>query len=145
MATTSRADKFTITSKQVEYYSDFLIDLDKNPLTGYLARVTNEESVKQAVKLLLLTERTERFFQPWMGSKLNGLLFEPNLPTTNIQIDQEVRMTLKNCEPRVKVEDVVVTNGQDRDVNDTYVTVVFSINNIPNKTFTTDVVLNRLR
>ena len=134
-----------IEQKKVETYSDFLTDLDMNPLTGYLARVINEESVKQSLKSLLLTQRTERFFQPWIGSKLNGMLFELNGPVLNMNLENEIKMTIENCEPRVAVVKIVISNGQDFDENNIYVTVVFSINNIPHQTFDFDFTLNRIR
>src|SRR3990170_6461614 len=142
---TSRVDKFTVQQKKIEYFSDFLLNLDKNPLTGNLARVTNEDSIKQSLKTLLLTERTERFFQPWIGSKLNGLLFELHTPLTDISIEQEIKTTIENCEPRVTIEQIFINSGQQSDNNTIDVTINFSINNIPNQIFDLSLVINRVR
>lgn len=146
MTKPTRSDRYTIEQKKVEFYSDFLPNLDKNPLTGYLARVTNEESVKQSLKSLLLTERTERFFQPWIGSKLNSLLFEPNLlDATSIALQNEIKTTIENCEPRIALSDININSGDNIDDNTLNVTLTFSINSIPDQTFTLDLIINRLR
>jgi len=144
----SRADRFTPKAIQPEYYSDFTINLDKNPLTGYLARVVNEDSIIQALKSLVLTTRTERPFQPWIGSKTNASLFEPNDVTTNFTLQREIQTTIENCEPRVALINVQVTNlsnGQTPDDNSVSVVINFSINNVPGKIFSTDVILRRDR
>lgn len=146
MATTTRADKYTIDTKKVEYYSDFTTNLDTNPLTGYLARVTNEESVKQSLTSLLLTERTERFMQPWIGSKLNALLFEPNLlDATRLALETEIQTTIENCEPRVTMQNIAISSGQSGDDNSVYVTLTFTIVAIPQEVFSLDILINRIR
>ena len=141
----NRADKFTIEQKKVEYYSDVLTSFDKNPLTGYLARVTNEESVKQSLKSLMLTQRTERPFQPWLGTRIQSLLFDLNTNFTETVIIQEIRETIEICEPRVSVDDVKIRGTQDYDSNEINITIEFQILTIPEKTFSLDVVLNRVR
>lgn len=148
MAKPTRADRITPTSVQPEYYSDMTINFDKNPLTGFLARVTNEDSIIQSLRSLVLTIRSERFFQPWIGSKINSSLFEPNDFASNFNLQKEIETTIQNCEPRVTLIDVLVSNmnnGQQPDDNSLFVSIFFSINNIPGKTFSTDLVLRRDR
>lgn len=148
MANPIRGDRFTIKTNQIEYYSDFTTNLDKNPVTGYLAKVTNEDSIEQSLKSLILTKRTERFFQPWIGSKIFALLFEPNDITTNYALQEEIKTTISNCEPRVTVINISVqnyTNGLQPDDNSLLVTITYTINAIPNQTFNLDVILERTR
>lgn len=144
MATT-RADRYTVETSKIEYYSDFMTNFDKNPLTGFLARTTNEESVKQSIKSLLLTQRTERFFQPYIGSKLNALLFELASPLVDESIKREVKQTIENSEPRATIETVNVSYNQDRDVNAINVAIVFSLVAVPNQTYSLDLIVKRLR
>lgn len=148
MANPTRGDRFTIRSNQITYYSDFLTNFNKNPVTGFLAKITNEESIEQSLRSLLLTQRTERFMQPYVGSKLYALLFEPNDLTTNMAIQQEITTTIQNCEPRVTVVNVQVqnsTNGLQQDDNSIYVTINYTINAIPDKQFSLDLTLSRIR
>ena len=137
-----RSDKFTVETKKVEYYSDFTNNLDKNPLTGYLARVTNEESIKQSLQNLIMTNRYERPFQPWIGSKIQSLLFEPFDSVTSSMLREEIMMTIQNCEPRVDVADVHIS-GDDN--NNVFVKVVFYILSMPDQEFSLDLLLKRVR
>jgi len=138
-----RAARYTVKTKQIEAYSDFYIDFDLNPITGYLARVTNEDSVKQSLKTLLLTQRGERFYDVACGSRLYSLLFEPIDSVTEGSIKDEILTTIQNNEPRVS--DVVCKVSADPD-NDFYnVSIYYSIINIPTQTFTLNLTLSRVR
>lgn len=139
----SRADKHSIYGKIPTYYSDFLTSFDTNPVTGFLARVTNEESVKQSIKNLILTDRTERFYHPRIGSKIHSLLFEPLDEVTAQMIKDTIQETIKNCEPRANLINIdVIPYEQD---NAYYVTVYFYIINIPEQPVQVSVILNRVR
>ena len=76
MATTSRADKFTQTQKKQVLFSDFLDNFDRVPFNNQLAKVTNENSVRQSITNLVLTNYGERLFQPNVGGNVNDSLFE---------------------------------------------------------------------
>ena len=73
----ARSDIFTPRYKKEERYSDFVTSFNQNPLTGNLAKVTNEESVKQALSNLILTNQGDRFFNSTFGSTIKRSLFEP--------------------------------------------------------------------
>lgn len=127
----ARSDKFT-TFKKKEFYSDFLINFDTNPITGTLARVTNEDSVKQSLKNLILTNRTERPYNPNLGSRINALLFDPLDAFTAQSIKEEIEETIRGFEPRAVLHDVSVY--ADEDNNGFTVNIIFSTINIPQET-----------
>jgi phage baseplate assembly protein W len=139
----NRSDKFTIESKKVTQYSDFLNGFDKNPQTGFLAMVSNEESVKQSIRNLILTERTERFYRPHIGSKIMSLLFEPIDIVTEELLKTTITETIKNNEPRAQLVSVSITPMHE--YNAYVVAVAFSIINIPSETFDLTVILKRVR
>ena len=60
MATTSRADKFTQTQKKQVLFSDFLDNFDRVPFNNQLAKVTNENAVRQSITCLLYTSPSPR-------------------------------------------------------------------------------------
>jgi len=138
-----RSDRTTIGRlKQDVYYSDFLDDLKKHPATGLISRVVNENSVKQAVKNLILTGTGERFFQPNVGGNLRRLLFEPMDLFTSDAIKSEILQTIFNNEPRVASADCIV---QPDESNNAYrVSVTFTIRTIQTST-TLEIVLQRVR
>ena len=57
-------------------YQDLDFDFAPHPVTGDVLKVKDSISVKRGIKNILLTENTERLFQPDVGSGLKGLLFE---------------------------------------------------------------------
>jgi phage baseplate assembly protein W len=137
----ARSDKYTALKKQ-EYYSDFLINFDVNPITGVLARSTNEDSIKQALKNLLLTNYTERFYDTLIGSRINSLLFEPFSIFTALNLKDEIQTTIKNNEPRVIINDISVTAKEDE--NGYLINIIFSTINIA-QTTNLELFLQRVR
>lgn len=138
------ADKYTIKSAQQVYYSDFRNNMDLNPITGIIAEVTNVESIKQAVKNLILTQRGERFYDDTIGTRLTGLMFDPMDAVTTEGIAQEIKQTINQHEPRITLINNIVTPDYD---NNTYnVTIIFSVNNNPQPApLTLEFVLQRSR
>lgn len=74
--------------------------------TGRLAMVDGDESIRQAIMLLLATVPGERLMRPDYGSHLNRLLFAPNDHTTAGLAIHYVKQALLRWEPRIEVEDV---------------------------------------
>ncbi len=138
-----KADRFTINSKQIEKYSDFTVNFDLNPITGFLARVTNEDSIKQSLKNILFTQRTERFYDPFFGSRLRALMFEPIDNVTSTELEREIRESIDANEPRISKVEVRIKPLPDE--NSYGCTIYFEIINIPEQQFTLNLVLKRVR
>lgn len=125
----SRADKLTSVVKKDTIYSDFLMNLEKHPFNGSLARILNEDSVKQSIKNLILTEVYERPYQANLGSKLYSLLFEPMTDVTERLVAKTIEDTIRLFEPRANLLGVDVFAVYDR--NEYNVNITFSlVNNI---------------
>lgn len=138
---TQRADKFTIRTKKIEKYSDFTNNLGLNPITGFLAKVSDEESIKQSIKNLLYTQRTERPYNSFIGSRLRHLLFEPVDDVTEQSLRKEITETLNNNEPRVKLVEIII-----KALNNEYnITIIYNILNIPNEAFSLNLTFKRVR
>jgi phage baseplate assembly protein W len=75
---------------------------------GRLAWSEGEENVREAIRIVLLTERRERLRLPAFGGSLSLYLFEPNTVTTRQLIRDRITKELAQWEPRVAVEDVAV-------------------------------------
>lgn len=137
------ADRFTIENAKVRTYSDFLTNFDKNPQTGHLAQVTNEDAVKQSIRNLVLTERTERFYRAATGCKVYSLLFDQIDPITAMNIENSIKETIKNSEPRAIIHEVTATPHSE--FNFYAVTIIFGIASIPDQTFDLSLMLRRVR
>lgn len=140
----TRADKHTFESKKRETYSDFLNNFDVNPFTGLLVRVTNEESVKQALKNLVLTQEGERFYDMNKGSRILHSLFELYdaglLHIAKVQLEQ----SLQYYEPRAIIHDIRMAPDH-LDSNAYTCQIVFSIRNIPGQNYNLNLAVNRVR
>lgn len=138
----ARSDYQTATRNSDERYSDFLINFDKNPVTGNLARAVNEEAVKSALKNLLLTNRGERFYNSNMGSQIKASLFEPADSVTADIIKTSIEQTIKYQEPRVDLLDVQIFDDED---NNAYrINIFFNLINIPD-VIQLDLIVKRAR
>lgn len=138
----SRADLYSPNDLQQVYLSDFSTDFAVNPVTGFLARVNNEQDAKQMLRNLLLTNVGERFFQPLVGSKIFNLLFEPADSVTMDALETTISQTIRNNLPFINLIRVQITDRPDQ--NAYAITVVFSIVNNINPV-TLDIVLKRVR
>ena len=56
-------------------FKDVSIGFMRNPFTDDISSVSNENSIKQAVKNLILTVPGEKPFQPLVGSRCNFITF----------------------------------------------------------------------
>jgi len=138
----ARSDRYTGLSDKPIFYADFTNNLDLNPLTGYLAKTTNENAVKNSVKNLVLTGNGERFFNSTIGSKMATLLFEPIDPVTAELVRTTIEESIENHEPRARLVNIDVQPNAEN--NAYYVKVIFKIINIPEE-ITLNLILNRVR
>lgn len=95
--------------KRSRSFKDFSVNFARNPFTDDLSVVHNDNSIKQAVKNIILTSPGEKPFQPLVGSSVNRLLFEPLDAFTADTIAEEIRTTINQYEPRVALTRVDVT------------------------------------
>ena len=75
---------------------------------GAIATAQYEESVRQAIWIILGTSKGERVMRPDFGCGIYDLVFEVKSASTSGKIAQEVRDALLAQEPRIDVLDVQV-------------------------------------
>jgi len=114
----------SIVAARQRQYTD--IDLTfTNKATGDIYKKTNSAAVKQAVKNLLLTNRTEKPFQPYYGGDLNRFLFSLSEDFDEDDVKDNIAAAIQNHEPRVRVRDIQVLILPDS--YDVKVTVIFQV------------------
>lgn len=94
-------------------FKDFAISFLNNPTTKDFGMVKNENAIKQSVRNLISTIFGERPFQPDIGSRVKGLLFENFDPFSVDAIRSEIVNVLERLEPRIEVEGVDVIDESD--------------------------------
>jgi phage baseplate assembly protein W len=65
-----------------------------------------EESIQQAIRIILSTSKGERVMRPDFGCGIHELVFAPNNGTTRGLAEHHVREALLNWEPRIDVLEV---------------------------------------
>tara|TARA_B100000085_G_C18281483_1_gene406410 strand:+ start:113 stop:538 length:426 start_codon:yes stop_codon:yes gene_type:complete len=100
-------------SRSNKTYSDLNLNFTKNPATNDVARLTDIEAVKRAVRNLILTNQFERPFHPEIGSSIRDLLFETITPLNAVLLEDRIREVITNFEPRAELEGIQVFDEID--------------------------------
>jgi phage baseplate assembly protein W len=137
-----RADLYSPNDIQKIYLSDFSTDFSLNPITGFLAKVNNEEDAKQMLRNLILTNIGERPFQPLVGSKVYNLLFEPADSVTLSALQSTISQTITNNLPFINLIGVNIIDLSDQ--NAYQISIYFAIVNSVNPV-NLNIVVNRVR
>ena len=109
-----------------ETFKDLSITFKKHPVSDDLVVVKDKAAIVQAITSLLLTNKGERPFQPDLGCDIRRSLFEPLDYATSGLIRSQVLDVLGKYEPRIEVDDIIVSpdeqnNGYDVEL---YFTIV---------------------
>ena len=117
-------------------FKDISLSFLPHPVTKDLPILANERAIVRSVRNLVETIPTERFFNSLIGTDIRGSLFENFSISTVTIIEDQVRETIRNFEPRVGSLNVEVDGRPDR--NELEVKVSFDIIGleVPTQSFT---------
>lgn len=117
-------------------FKDISLSFEPHPVTKDLPILKNEAAIRRSVRNLVETIPTERFFNSLLGSNVRSSLFDfVDFGTASV-IQDQIRVTVENFEPRVTNLRVEVDPQPD---NNTFeVTVIFDIigQQVPTQEFT---------
>jgi len=108
-------------------YADLPIDFIPHPNTKDIRPITDIQAIRQAVKILVLSNFYDRPFHPELGANVTRYLFENADQFTAMGIRDEVLRIIERREPRVSNPKVEVQ--LDQEYNRLLVTIVFKIRN----------------
>ena len=94
-------------------FKDLAVSFNENPSTKDFGAVKNERAISQSVRNLLLTTFGERPFQPEIGSRVKGILFEQWDVFAADAIRTEIFNVMERLEPRIEVTEVKVDDASD--------------------------------
>ena len=116
-------------------FKDISLSFSPHPVTKDLPVLTNERAVIRSVRNLVETIPTERYFNPILGTDIRDTLFSNYDRAEVMMIEDQIRETLGNFEPRVS--NVGATVKAIPDDNTFNVTVFFDINglDLPTQSF----------
>ena len=117
-------------------FKDISLTFVPHPVTKDLPVLINERAIVRSVRNLVETIPTERFFNSLIGTDIRGSLFENFSRNTAIIIEDQIRETVNNFEPRV--DNVRVEIAASPDTNTLDVKVLFDIIGLeqPTQSFT---------
>ena len=130
-----------ITSSVTRTYKDIDLTFTKKP-SGDVYKKTDAAAVKQSIQNILMTNRTEKPFEPFFGGNLNDFLFNLSEGFSDFEIQEQVTLAINNYEPRARVLNVRSRLTPDR--NSISVAVTFQVIST-NQTETTVLSLTRVR
>ena len=129
-------------TRSQEFFSDFTKNLETIPGRTDLARVINENAVRESIQNIVMTDRGERLMQPNIGCDIRGSLFENIDANTMLILEENVKTAIRTYEPRCNLRGVEVLANTD--TNELTVKVVFSVINTTTLSSVT-IDLNRVR
>ena len=103
-------------------FKDLSMSFKFNPLSGDLITLKNENAIARAVRNIVSTSPGEKFFDPDFGSSISEILFENVDDITAVSIEDEIKSSLKNYEPRVDLVNVDVNPNFDENQFDVTIT-----------------------
>lgn len=142
MAQLTRAETLTGTKKKIEFFSDFLDNFGKSPVGDQLGKVINEKSVNQSLKNIVMTNLGERPFQPYIGSDIRAMLFEPHVAENYDLLETMIQKAIETSEPRVNLVQVLFPENNDE--NTMEITLIYNLINNP-EPITLPIILKRVR
>lgn len=123
-------------------YKDLDLSFGKHPERSDVLKKTDINAIRQSLRNLLFTMPGERPFQPYLGTELYRLLFEPMDPITISALDQTIERTIQNYEPRIDLQMIQLIPSPDQ--NSVDINIFFRVKGTGTPgTFTTT--LTRLR
>ena len=106
-------------------FKDISLSFTPHPVTKDLPILANERAIIRSVRNLVETIPTERFFNSNLGSSIRDMLFDNFSGSSVMIIEDMVRTTIRNYEPRVG--DIGVEVNASPDSNTVTIKVLFDI------------------
>ena len=117
-------------------FKDISLSFEPHPVTKDLPILKNERAIIGSVRNIVETIPTERFFNPDFGSEARSSLFENIDYAVLAIIEEQIRTSIIEYEPRV--DNVQVLINSEFDNNALEITIIFDVigQQIPSQEFT---------
>ncbi len=103
-------------------FKDISMTFQSNPLNDDLIALKNANAIARSVRNIVMTIPGERFFQPSFGSGINRVLFNNMDEISASILEDEIRNSIRNYEPRVRLRSLKVQANFDNNAFDTVIT-----------------------
>ena len=103
-------------------FKDISMSFQSNPLNNDLIGLKNENAIARSVKNIVFTVPGEKFFNENFGSEITASLFENVNSISAAAIEDQISLSIKNYEPRVRLISVEAIPDYDNNQFDAVVT-----------------------
>ena len=103
-------------------FKDVSMSFQVNPITSDLITTKNETAIARSVRNLVFTRPGEKFFNPNLGSRVSETLFDNMDDISASIVEDDIRDTIDNYEPRVKLKSVKATTDYQGNAFDVVIT-----------------------
>tara|TARA_X000001382_G_C3138889_1_gene168881 strand:- start:469 stop:870 length:402 start_codon:yes stop_codon:yes gene_type:complete len=94
-------------------FKDISAVFEVNPLNDDLIVLKNSNAIARSIRNLIFTNRGDKPFSPFLGSRVNEMLFDPMDQLSSESVKSEIERTINSFEPRAELEKVTVTPDFD--------------------------------
>ncbi len=131
------------TDRNVRQFRDLDLYFTKASGTKDVNKITDVQAVKRSIRNLVLLNRFEKPFSPYIFGGVVETLFEPMTQVTGILLGKQIESVIGAYEPRAILQEVNVRENMDRNEYD--VQIIFTMANNPAEQVELELMLERLR
>jgi phage baseplate assembly protein W len=99
-------------------FKDISAIFEVNPLNDDLIVLKNDNAIARSIRNLIFTNRGDKPFNPFLGSRVTEMLFDPMDQISSVSVRSEIERTINSFEPRVNLDKVTVTPNYDENQYD---------------------------
>ena len=106
-------------------FKDISMSFETNPLNDDLIGLKNSSEIARSLRNIVFTRPGEKFFNPDFGSRISESLFENVDEVSALAIQDEIKSSIINFEPRVNLLNTKVVPNPE--LNEMNVTIEYEI------------------
>ena len=112
-------------------FKDISMSFQVNPLNNDLIGLKNANAIARSVKNIVFTVPGEKFFNENFGSDISESLFENINEISAAAIEDQIRLSIENYEPRVELISVKAIPNYDNNQFDAVINYMIIGTDIP--------------
>ena len=112
-------------------FKDISMSFQANPLNNDLIGLKNANAIARSVKNIVFTVPGEKFFNENFGSDISESLFENINEISAAAIEDQIRLSIENYEPRVELISVKAIPNYDNNQFDAVINYMIIGTDIP--------------
>lgn len=109
----------------------FAFPVSVDPVSGRMRTAGEEESIQQAIYLILMTKKGERVMRPEFGCQIHEFAFDTMDFGTLSRMEESVKEALILWEPRIRDIEVEIAAGEKEGVMEMHIQYVVRSTNNP--------------